>query len=152
MLGLFDKILPAHNLGVGDMEHIPGVKNKLIPSDVSEEDYYYLGSFELLAQLKPWSGESVDLYVQSHPEKIVDLPEGQYKYKDGCLEKISDKLILKKHVIAINQRTYEEASFGISMIGRCKGKWENYIALGRMLQHLQQKRSEYWFIVLWIQF
>lgn len=141
MLGLFDKILPAYQLGVGDLENLPAMKQKLIPSNAPESDYYYLGTFELLPELRPWSGESVDLYVQSHPDKIADLPAGQYKYSDGQLEKISDKLILKKHVIAINQRTYEQASFGISMIGRCEGKWENYIALGRMLQHLQQNEQ-----------
>ena len=141
MLGLFDKILPAYKLGIGNLEDLPAVKQKLIPAGAPDSKYYYLGTFELLPEVRPWSGKSVDLYVQSHSDKIEDLPAGQYKYKNGQLEKISDRLILKKHVIAINQRTYEQASFGISMIGRCEGKWDNYIALGRMLQHLQQNEQ-----------
>lgn len=141
MLGLFDKILPPYQLGIGDLEDLPAMKQKLIPAGAPDSEYYYLGTFELLPELRPWSGKSVDLYVQSHPDKIADLPAGQYKYNNGQLEKISDNLILKKHVIAVNQRTYEQASFGISMIGRCEDKWENYIALGRMLQHLQQNEQ-----------
>ena len=135
MLGLFDEILPAYKLSIRDADYRPAVKDKLVCSD---ENYYYLGSFELVPQVRSLSTESVDIYVQSHPGKIADLPVGQYKYKDGRLEKISEDIILKRHVIAINQLTYENASFGISMIARSSDKWANYVALGRKLQHLQQ--------------
>lgn len=134
MLGLFDKILPAYDISISDADYMPAVKDNLVCSD---EDYSYLGTFELVPQIGSLSAESVDIYVQSHPGKIADLPVGQYKYKDGRLEKISDDLILKKHVIAINQQTYEHASFGITIIGKSNSKWANYIALGRKLQHLQ---------------
>ncbi len=87
------------------------------------------------------SSQLVDIYVQSHPGRIADLPAGQYKYRDGRLEKISDDLILKRHVIAINQLTYEQASFGITMIARSSCKWVNYVALGRKLQHLQMNEQ-----------
>ncbi|MEG3839062.1 amino acid adenylation domain-containing protein [Microcoleus sp. herbarium14] len=133
MLGLFDKILPAYKLSVGDVDYVPAVKNKLVCSD---EDYY-LGTVEMVPQIESLSSQLVDIYVQSHPGRIADLPAGQYKYQDGHLEKISDDLILKRHVIAINQLTYEQASFGITMISRSSGKWVNYVALGRKLQHLQ---------------
>jgi thioesterase domain-containing protein/acyl carrier protein len=133
-LGLFDKILPAYELSIGAADYVPTVKDKLVCLD---EDYYYLGTFELVPQIGPLSAEPIDIYVQSHPGKIADLPVGQYKYQDGRLEKISDDLILKKHVIAINQQTYEHASFGITIIGKSNSKWNNYIALGRKLQHLQ---------------
>jgi amino acid adenylation domain-containing protein len=133
MLGLFDKILPAYKLSVGDVDYVPDVKNKLVCSD---EDYY-LGTVEIVPQIESLSSELVDIYVQSHPGRIADLPTGQYKYQDGHLEKISDDLILKRHVIAINQLTYEQASFGITMIARSSCKWVNYVALGRKLQHLQ---------------
>lgn len=133
MLGLFDKILPAYKLSVGDVDYVPAVKNKLVCSD---EDYY-LGTVEMVPQIESLSSELVDIYVQSHPGRIADLPAGQYKYRDCRLEKISDDLILKRHVIAINQLTYDQASFGITMIARNSCKWANYVALGRKLQHLQ---------------
>lgn len=134
MLGLFDKIIPAYKLSIGDADYIPAVRDKLVCPD---DQYYYLGSFGLVPEVRPFSTEVVDIYVQSHPGKIADLPTSQYKYKDGRLEKISDDLILKRHVIAINQLTYEQASFGISMIARSSCKWASYFALGRQLQHLQ---------------
>ncbi|MBG1268947.1 amino acid adenylation domain-containing protein [Nostoc sp. WHI] len=134
ILGLFDKILPAYNLRIGDSEYMPDVKEKVVCAD---EYYYYLGSFDLVPQVKPLSIEPVDIYVQSHPGKIADLPTGLYKYKDSRLEKISDDIILKRHVIAINQLTYEQGSFGITMIGRNSCKWANYFTIGRKLQHLQ---------------
>ncbi|QYO64681.1 hypothetical protein [Leptolyngbya sp. 7M] len=131
MLGLFDWILPAYRLSIADADdNMPAVKDRLVCSD---EDYY-LGTFEIVSQVRSLSPELVDIYVQSHPGKIADLPAGQYKYKDDRLEKISDDLILKSHVIAINQRTYEQASFGITIIGRSSHKWANYVALGRKLQ------------------
>lgn len=136
VLGLFDKILPAYKLSIGDADYMPDVMDKLKCPD---EDYYYLGTFEMIPQLqvKSLSVELIDIYVQVHPGKITDLAVGQYKYKYGRLEKISDDLILKRHVIAINQRTYEQASFGITIIGTSSDKWANYVALGRKLQQLQ---------------
>lgn len=134
MLGLFDKILPAYKLSIGDSEYIPAVRDRLVCPD---ENYYYLGTFNVVPQVSPLSNESVDIYVQSHSGKIADLPAGLYKYKDDRLEKISDDIILKRHVIAINQLTYEQGSFGITMIGRSICKWANYFELGRKLQHLQ---------------
>ncbi len=134
MLGLFDKILPPYKLTIGDANYTPEVNDKILCPD---EHYYYLGTFDIVPQIKPLSIEPVDIYVQSHPGKIADLPGGLYKYKDGDLEKISDDIILKRHVIAINQLTYEQGSFGIAMIGRSSCKWANYFAMGRKLQHLQ---------------
>ncbi|KOP23184.1 amino acid adenylation protein [Hapalosiphon sp. MRB220] len=134
MLGLFDKILPPYKLTIGDANYTPEVNEKFLCPD---EHYYYLGTFDLVPQLKPLSIEPVDIYMQSHPGKIPDLPAGLYKYKNKRLQKISDDIILKKHVIAINQLTYEQGSFGIAMIGRSSCKWANYFAMGRKLQHLQ---------------
>ena len=138
ILGLFDEILPKYQLGVRDVDDIPTVKDHL----GCLEDDYYLGTVELAPSFKalPTAADDIDIYVQSHPDKIADLPTGQYKYIDGKgshLAKISDDLVQKRHVITINQFTYEQASFGISIITRNNSKWKNYIALGRKLQQLQ---------------
>ena len=141
MLGLFDEVLPKHQLSIVEAEPIPTIK-ELLRCSVND---YYLGTFELTPSIESLSTalSDVEIYVQSHPGKIADLPAGQYKYQNNkdnggdYLEKISDDLIEKRHVIAINQFTYEHASFGISLIARNDSKWGNYIALGRKLQHLQ---------------
>lgn len=143
ILGLFDKVLPAYKLSIGDAEYTPDVKDKVVCAD---EYYYYLGTFDVVSEAKEWSIEPVNIYVQSHPGKITDLPAGLYKYKDGGLEKISDDIILKRNVIAINQLTYDQGSFGITMIGRSSCKWANYFALGRKLQHLQMNDLNFGFL------
>jgi len=133
MLGLFDNVLPAYRLSIGSSPFTPAVKGML---ECAEEDYY-LGSFVLQSGDAARPDDTLDIYVQSHPGKIDDLPEGQYSFKEGHFSKISDDIILKKHVIAINQQVYENSSFGISMISREPQEWMRYIALGRKLQHLQ---------------
>jgi amino acid adenylation domain-containing protein len=133
MVGLFEEILPRYGLSIRDLEYAPTTKRQL---ECADEDYY-LGTFELVPYAPPRPDSSLELYVQSHPGRIADLPAGQYHYRDGELEKISDELILKKHVIAINQQVYERASLGISLVSKPRQDWMSYIELGRKLQHLQ---------------
>ncbi len=133
MVGLFEEILPQYGLSIRDLEYAPAAKEQL---ECAEEDYY-LGAFELIPYAEQRLDDSLDIYVQPHPGRVADLPTGQYQYKDGGLEKISDELILKRHVIAINQQVYERASLGITVISRTHKGWRSYIDLGRKLQHLQ---------------
>lgn len=133
MLGVFDRILPHYQLRIGNSNYTPTTITAL---ECADEDYY-LGTFDLSGQAQPRSKDPIDIYVQTHPGKIADLPAGQYVYRDGLFEMISEELILKKHVIAINQQAYERSSFGITMINRSDSDWMGYIQLGRKLQHLQ---------------
>jgi amino acid adenylation domain-containing protein len=131
MLGLFDEILPAYGLAATDSEPTPTAKDLL---GCAPEDYY-LGAFELAAGETP--EPPVEIYVQAHPGKIKGLPAGQYRWKDAALEKISDELILKKQVIAINQAIYERASLGITVVSRNPKESLRYVDLGRALQRFQ---------------
>jgi len=133
MVGLFEEILPRYGLNIRDLEYAPATKDNL---ECADEDYY-LGTFEIAPDAAPRPDDSLELYVQAHPGKVADLPAGQYQYKDGGLEKVSDELILKKHVIALNQQVYERASFGITVISKTRKDWMSYIELGRRLHHLQ---------------
>ncbi|SFR22299.1 amino acid adenylation domain-containing protein [Lentzea waywayandensis] len=131
MVGLFEEVLPGYGLDVTASAYTPETKDLL---DVSDEDYY-LGTFELCA----YTGvreDDVDVYVQTHPGRVTNLPGGQYRYADGEFERVSDELVLRKHVIAINQAVYERASFGISAIGRSAELWRRYIDLGRTMHRL----------------
>ncbi|MEU7913289.1 amino acid adenylation domain-containing protein [Microbispora bryophytorum] len=131
MVGLFEEVLPDYGLDIRPLEYAPATKDHL---DCAAEDYY-LGTFELIPYAGPRQDE-VDLYVQSHPGKIADLRAGQYAYENGRLRLVSDELILKKHVIAINQQVYDRSSLGISVVSRNTEDWLHYIDLGRTLQHL----------------
>jgi indigoidine synthase len=137
MVGLFDEILPAHGLGMTAGTYSPAVRDHL---EVADEDYY-LGSFEMVPASASSAGESLDVYVQSHPGKIADLPAGQYLYRDGTLERISDELVTRRHVVAINQHAYERSSFGISLVSRSGSGWLQYVDLGRRLSCLQLNDS-----------
>lgn len=142
MVGLFEELLPAYGLDIRDLEYTPATREQL---ECVDEDYY-LGTFELVPYAGPRPAPEMALYVQSHAGKVADLPTGQYQYKDGGLEKISDDLVLKKHVIAINQQVYESASFGITVISHTPKEWRRYVDLGRALQHLQMNGLQFGFM------
>lgn len=148
MVGLFEEILPAHGLGIAATEYRPAVKDRL---DCAEEDHY-LGTFELLpsdaaenhgtggtdGDTGPANGTAgYDIYVQAHADRVEGLPAGQYRYTAGSLVRISDDLVAKKHVIAINQRVHERAGFGVSLVATSPDSWRQYLDLGRKLQRLQ---------------
>ncbi|MFJ9426506.1 amino acid adenylation domain-containing protein [Streptomyces sp. NPDC101249] len=142
MVGLLDEVLPAHGLRVAGAAYWPEVTRRL---DCAPDDHY-LGSFDLLAA-EPGEAaagpvtDSLDVYVQAHSARIEGLPPGQYRYTvtaDGAdLVRVGDEVILKKHVIAINQRVYERSDFGISLVATGSAPWRHYLDLGRGLQRLQ---------------
>jgi thioesterase domain-containing protein/acyl carrier protein len=136
MVGLFEEILPAYGLDIAAAGHEPVVKGQV---ECADEDYY-LGTFEIIRSPgaeRPDGDAGLDIYVQAHPGRVADLAEGQYLYRDGELERLSDERVLKKHVIAINQQVYDRASLGITVVSRSGAEWMRYVALGRKLQRLQ---------------
>jgi amino acid adenylation domain-containing protein len=132
LIGLLEAVLPGYGLSAGAPVDAAHVKDLL---DCAPEDYYLAGC-DLLPYAAP-PREPVEIYVQAHPHRVRDLPVGQYRYADGALERVSDQLILKKHVIAINQAVYERASLGITVVGtRADSRW-HYVDLGRIVQRLE---------------
>ncbi|GIH05172.1 hypothetical protein Rhe02_32390 [Rhizocola hellebori] len=133
MVGLFEEILPDYGLNIFPTRFMPSIKDKL---DCAAEDHY-LGSFEVAPYAVPRPEDTFDIYVQTHPNKVADLPAGQYLYRKGELHLISDELIQRKHVIAINQQVYDRASIGITLISHSRQDWMSYVDLGRKLQRLE---------------
>ncbi|MEU5096751.1 amino acid adenylation domain-containing protein [Streptomyces sp. NPDC020996] len=133
MVGLFDQVLPEYGLRINARPGAPEVKDVLRCPD---EDYY-LATYEVETAAAPAVGSPVELYVQAHPDRIADLDRGQYRYDGAELVRVSDRLIRRRDVIAINQEVYDRASFGISMIGHASEPWQRYVDLGRELQRLQ---------------
>ncbi|WP_406202270.1 amino acid adenylation domain-containing protein [Kitasatospora sp. NBC_01560] len=133
MVGLFDQVLPAYGLRINSRAGVPEVKDLL---QCPEEDYY-LGTYEVESAAAPADFGQVELYVQAHPGRVAGLPAGQYRHTGGELVRVSDELVRKQHVIAINQEVYQRSSFGISMIGGAAEPWQRYTDLGRELQRLQ---------------
>ncbi|WP_399129954.1 amino acid adenylation domain-containing protein [Actinacidiphila sp. ITFR-21] len=133
MVGLFDAVLPRYGLRIGAPVPAPAAKDALRCPD---EDYY-LAAYEVETSAAPARPDPVETYVQAHPGRIADLPGGQYRYTGADLVRVSDELVRKRHVIAINQEVYQRASFGISLIGGAADPWQRYTDLGRELQRLQ---------------
>ncbi|MFH0172695.1 amino acid adenylation domain-containing protein [Streptomyces cacaoi] len=144
MAGLFDEVLPAHGLALAEAPH-DSAPTRLLGC---AEDDYHLGSFALVpwtaAHAQPRAHDSLDIHVQFHPGSEAGLPGGQYRYLDGRLHRISDELVLKRHVIAINQAVYERSGFGITLVSRAAERGRerhSYLDLGRGLQHLMMNTS-----------
>jgi amino acid adenylation domain-containing protein len=133
MLGLLDEVLPEYGLAVGAGGFDPEAPARLATSD----DHHYLGGYDIVPSDRRCPSGPVDIYVQAHPGKVADLAAGQYRHEDGELRRISDDLVLRKHVVAINQQVYEHASVGISVISRSPDPRFGYVDLGRRLQTLQ---------------
>tara|TARA_R110001583_G_scaffold8952_1_gene42223 strand:+ start:20858 stop:24610 length:3753 start_codon:yes stop_codon:yes gene_type:complete len=133
MVGLFENILPRYGLSIKTADYQPSTIEKL---EVAANDYY-LGSFDITSGKEGIMQDNVSLYVQAHPGQVSDLKAGKYLYENGDLTFISNEIVLKKHVIAINQSVYERSSFGITVVDTSGEDWLSYLNLGRKLQSLQ---------------
>ncbi|MEV6209036.1 amino acid adenylation domain-containing protein [Kitasatospora sp. NPDC051914] len=142
MVGLLEEVLPAHGLDLAPAPYAPAEKRHL---HCAAEDHY-LGAFELVPFRADRPDVPVDVYVQVHPGRIRGLAAGQYRYADGMLQRISDELVLKRHVIAINQQVYERAALGITVVSPAPVGWRSYLDLGRKLQQLQMNDSAFGFM------
>lgn len=134
MVGVFEEVLADYGLDIRPLGHRRSMLDHL---DVAADDFY-LGTFEIRRDDGSPRPELTELYVQAHPGRVAGLPTGLYRYTGGEFEPISDELVLAKHVIAINQQVYEQASFGITAISRADQAWLEYICMGTRLHHLQR--------------
>ncbi|WP_280716913.1 amino acid adenylation domain-containing protein [Kitasatospora sp. MAP5-34] len=139
MVGLLEQVLPGYGLDVSPSPYTPGEMRHL---DCADEDYY-LGAFELVPYREAKPDVPVDVYVQLHPGGVSGLAAGQYRYAGGALEWISDELVLKRHVIAINQQVYDRSALGITVVSRTDEDWRAYLDLGRELQRLQMNDARF---------
>ncbi|QSB04842.1 amino acid adenylation domain-containing protein [Natronoglycomyces albus] len=135
MVGVFEEILPPLGLTIRPGSFQPQVKDVL---DVAAEDYY-LGTFDIDSNDGAAHNDFTDVFVQSHPGRIADLPAGHYRYVAGQLQYLTEEIIQARHVIAINQQVWKRAAFGISAISRAPQPWLEYISLGTKLHHLQRR-------------
>jgi amino acid adenylation domain-containing protein len=134
MVGVFEEALLPHGLGILPGTYEPSAKKRM---DVADEDYY-LGTFEICPAGGAPRADLTEVYVQIHPGRVKGMRAGQYRYANGELEYISDDIVQARHVIAINQKVYEQAAFGITAVSRQDREWLEYISLGTRLHHLQR--------------
>ncbi|WP_434524926.1 amino acid adenylation domain-containing protein [Photorhabdus asymbiotica] len=136
MIGLFDDVLPEIGLGIGEGEHQAECPD-WYDGDIQDD---YLGAFEICSYENRLLPFDTDIYLQTHDNKISDMPCGLYHFSNGEFVRISHDIVRKKDVIAINQQVYDRSSFGVSIIPRCVPEWHYYITLGRRLHALQSNQ------------
>ncbi|WP_405177752.1 amino acid adenylation domain-containing protein [Nocardia sp. NBC_01377] len=134
LLGLLDATAPASGYRLGRRREQVEADPALIGNDTS--DRFVLGSWPLIpgAQDDPdplrdvrWR---VELFTGGSDRR------GVYESHEHHLERVSGStLIRRKDVIAINQRVYDQASFGLVLTST--GTPQSYIDLGRALQRAQ---------------
>lgn len=74
--------------------------------------------------------------VQLH-SNVTNGRAGTYEVGPNGLERVSADIIERRHVIAINQETYDRSSFGVTMSVPKRAGWHGFVELGRTLQRLQ---------------
>lgn len=134
MVGVFEEVLPGRGLTIDPVGFDPAVKARL---DVAEDDHY-LGTFAITEHHDPTPPDPVELFVQTHGDRVPGLPQGLYRYRRGELHRIGAEIVDRRHVIAINQCVYERASFGISAVSHATEDWRRYMVLGTLLHRLQR--------------
>ncbi|MFJ1703841.1 amino acid adenylation domain-containing protein [Kitasatospora sp. NPDC088346] len=134
MLGVFEEVLPAYGLDIRPLGHLPTAMGRL---DAAGDDCY-LGGFAIRPDDGRPRAELTEVFVQAHPGGVEDLEAGQYRFRDGALERVSADVVRSKDVIAINQQVYERAAFGMTAVARTREPWLAYIAMGTRLHHLQR--------------
>ncbi len=132
LLGLLDTIAPAGGHRVGDRNDMSAADPALIGADPG--DRFVIGSWPLTA------ADSADRLpaVRCRVEILGGAPEhrGVYESNGSILNRVStDPLIRRKDVIAVNQRVYDKASFGLVLTST--GSPDSYIDLGRALQRVK---------------
>ncbi|SDH16866.1 amino acid adenylation domain-containing protein [Nonomuraea jiangxiensis] len=134
MLGVFEDVLPGYGLDIRPVDRIASVRERL---NVEPGDHY-VGTFEIGPRDGSPRADDVEVFVQAHPGRVTGLPAGWYRHHDGALEPVSGELVLRRHVVAINQQVYDRASFGVALLARGTRPWLAYVVLGARLHHLQR--------------
>lgn len=136
ILGMLDHVLPEYGYAVGAGLHDGAVMAAL----QCPAEHQYIGTYDVVPLASRIDDLAIDVYVQAHGTKVDGLNQGTYRRTHGELQKVSDFIVEQRHVIAINQQSYQRASGGISLVSRSESPWRQYIDLGRGLQRLQMNR------------
>ncbi|MEY9295635.1 acyl-coenzyme A synthetase/AMP-(fatty) acid ligase/thioesterase domain-containing protein/acyl carrier protein [Bradyrhizobium elkanii] len=137
ILGLLDIILPCFGLGLGIGHFEPDAMLSLS----CDERHIYLATYDIISREDREVELPLDIYLQSHGDRVDGLSQGHYVYRAGALVAISHHILEQRHIIAINQRAYQRATGMVSLVSRDARKWHAYIDMGRMMQRLQHNEQ-----------
>lgn len=109
---------------------------------VPGEEDCYLGGVGVTSGPPDHLPGLVDTFLQVCDDRIDGLSAGLYQWTGATFVLRSDELVRERDVIAINQRPYRDASFGIALTTADNDRLA-YVALGRALHLLQANPLEF---------
>lgn len=139
MLGVFDELLPEHGLSL--FQDLSAARDTLPTWYDGKSEDFYLGSYRFEAYQLTHQPVSPQYLVQVHGDKVEGLSSGLYQYQNGDLQWLTDQMMQKRDVIAINQKVFERSSFGVGLMCNSEDTDNHYIHLGRALHRLQSNAS-----------
>ncbi|MBB5912103.1 amino acid adenylation domain-containing protein [Nocardia transvalensis] len=83
----------------------------------------------------------VRVLVQVHGD-AGGARHGLYRFTGAGTEFVSERKVERRHVIAINQRSYDRSPCAVALTVAATSGWDGFTALGRSLAHLQQIGAE----------
>ncbi|WP_247827427.1 amino acid adenylation domain-containing protein [Arthrobacter antioxidans] len=135
MVGVLDRAAAARGLR---LQPVPSVD---LPELGLTEKWESTGVFDLIECVDAVpSAPLVDLTFQIHG-KVAGARHGTYCLKDGTLHRLSNHVIERRQVIAINQGTYDRSSFGVTLSCRREQGWSGFFELARALQKLEMNEQ-----------
>lgn len=141
MLAVFDEALAPLGLSVTSSARVPGLLEHLgLPSSDLE-----LGSFDCVPSAQRWN-PAVELFIQSMGRGVETMVEGTWRVTPHGLEYISNDIITRNHVIAINQQVFHRASVGLSVVSRELDDTLQYVSLGFALHKFQRNSVKFGFM------
>ncbi|GAA3403018.1 non-ribosomal peptide synthetase family protein [Pseudarthrobacter polychromogenes] len=131
MAGVLDRAVAAHGLYLHARNRVD------VPELGLAEEWVGSAVFDLMEGPAADVGKHpVDLTLQVHG-KVTGARQGTHRIKDRTLHRLSDHVIERRQVIAINQGTYDRSSFGVTLSCPRGQGWNGFLQLGRALQKLE---------------
>ncbi|WP_216897416.1 amino acid adenylation domain-containing protein [Nocardia alni] len=128
LLGVLDEVAAEFGWQVGPVgaEPVSGIGEGIVTASV-----------QLGVVPGPGLEPPVTAWVQVHGDRAGARP-GIYRFTGAGLSPVTEQKIERRHVIAINQRSYDGSDFAVMLTTTPDSGWAGFTALGRALAHLQQ--------------
>ncbi|WP_157120902.1 amino acid adenylation domain-containing protein [Nocardia miyunensis] len=131
LLGMLEEVAAESGWPVSSVavEQVSGVTEGVVTASVRFGDV-----------AEPQPDPPVTAWVQVHGERSRDR-HGIYRFTGAGASFVTEQKIERRHVVAINQRSYDDSGFAVLLTTTPQAGWAGFTALGRALAQLQQLGS-----------
>ncbi|MBF6174777.1 amino acid adenylation domain-containing protein [Nocardia blacklockiae] len=129
ILGVLDEAAAEHGWHVrtAAVRLVDGVEEGVVTATVALDTRALPGAHE----------SAVRTLIQVHGD-VDGARHGLYRFDGAALRFVTADKIERRHVIAINQRSYDRSAFAVALVTDADAGWDGFTALGRALARLQQ--------------